>query len=55
MQFPAMFNLLGRSFRAREKRNCGPTGKANENNQTTAGQACPMITCKFRDFELKNL
>ena len=51
MQFPAMFNLIQCTFRACEKVNCGPTGKAKGANQTTEGQACAMITCKFCDFE----
>ena len=51
MEFQVMFNFIRRTFRAREKLNCGPTGKAKGTNQTTVGQANAMITRKFRHFE----
>ena len=46
-----MFNLIGRTFRSREKLNSEPMGKAKGTNQTTVGQAYAMVTRKFRDLE----
>ena len=47
MQFPAMFNLIRHTFRAREKLSCGLTGEAKGTSQTTVGQAGAMINHKF--------
>ena len=51
MQFPLMFNLTGRHFRAGEKLKCGHA----KNKRNQSNNACTMITCKFRDFEYQNL
>ena len=51
MQVRAIFNLIRRSFRVREKLNYGPTGRAKGTNQTAVGQACAVITRKFCGFE----